>query len=96
MEKEKANILNDCALTSDWAKYSSLLGHLAVFFHHDELGSLDVIISEDVFDDFLKITFSTTDWLDKIRMVEVQLKDILAIKDEINVFIQKYWAIRWT
>ncbi|SDW90579.1 CRISPR-associated helicase/endonuclease Cas3 [Tepidimicrobium xylanilyticum] len=86
LEKEKANILNNTSIISDWAKYSSLLGHLAVFFHHDELGSLDVVISEDIFDEFLKVTFSTTDWLDKIKMVEVQSKNILNIKDEINAY----------
>ncbi|NLW22522.1 MAG: CRISPR-associated helicase Cas3' [Tissierellia bacterium] len=86
LEKEKANILNNSVMNSDWARFSSLLGHLVVFFHHDELGSLDVVISEDIFDEFLKFTFSTTDWLDKIKMVKVQSKDMLNVKDEINAF----------
>jgi len=88
LEKEKVNISSN--LSSDWTKYVSLIGYLSVYFHHDELGTLNnAVISEDIFDEFLRVTFSTKDWLDKIEMIKVQSKDLLNKKDIINSFYTK-------
>lgn len=84
LSKESFRLNKKGHTTEEWINYIPLIGYMSVYFHHSDLGSLDSIISEDIFDEFLQATFSDKNWIAKIAMVKTQTKDILKNKNTVN------------
>ncbi|KXG74360.1 CRISPR-associated helicase/endonuclease Cas3 [Thermotalea metallivorans] len=69
--------------SKSWTKYAPLLGYFVVYYHHNDLGSLEAILDEDLLsdDEMLLIASLDCNGKDKIELFHTQTKDLLQRKE---------------